>query len=289
MAPEPEPEPRRRERRYDLFGHSIVLCEGDCDLAHTGWKTWGSSLLLAKHLERRWAAAAPEPTSLRILDLSCGTGLAGVALAKAGHDVVLCDLEVNVPTICSNLRRNAITPNADKDCLEKEETAKKGQEESTEAKGEEKAAPVWKASVVGYNWGRALPEVMRRPFDIILCGDLLYHVWTSRLQDQFMATLSALCRSSGGQVRTEILFAFQVRSSRQEGQILSTASARLSLNTEEFSADEVACAAAAGSGNDDAAAAREILRDGRYRLLRLCSGGAAGAAGLASAGEMVVN
>ena len=154
-------------RSYQLFGNQIFLSEGDAMLGpNTGWRTWAGGWLLAKHLEAYLPQRNGEAP--RILDLSCGTGLAGVALAKAGYEVVLCDLVENVQTIRDNLTRNRSSKHP---CVEK-------------------------AQVVGYSWGRPLPEELQQVFDLILCGDLLFHVWSGKLQTEFMQTLQDICRRS---------------------------------------------------------------------------------------------
>ncbi|CAE8622506.1 unnamed protein product [Polarella glacialis] len=245
---------RRRSRTYQLLGDEVILCQGDCALDNTGWRTWAGGWLLSKYLEGRLsrvsagagdhssttltatttplpittttltattttlptitttAAATTTPTTttptttiptttttsqrLRVLDLSCGTGLAGLALAKAGHEVVLCDMEVNVQTIKDNLLRN---------------------------RASDTARVSLAAAVVSYSWGRALPKELCQAFDLILCGDLLYHVWSGKLHSEFFKTLQDICRR-GGQ---EILFGGQVRSGRQEDQVLGALVARL--------------------------------------------------------------
>ncbi|CAE7347347.1 eef1akmt3 [Symbiodinium microadriaticum] len=191
---EPSEPPCRPTRAYELLGTRVVLAEGDAALTNTGlqpglatmfcWRTWAGGWLLAKHFEDQ---RLEQPR--RVLDLSCGTGLAGIALAKAGHEVVLCDLPMNVQTIKDNLARNR--------CAE--------------------CPLVEQACAVGYTWGRPLPKELQQPFDVVLCGDVLYHVWSGKLQHEFLRTLQEICcRSRPGPT---IVFAGQVRSGRQENQV----------------------------------------------------------------------
>jgi len=214
-------------RAYKLLGHRVEIKEGDAVLWNTGWRTWAGAWLLAKHLESKRAPTFPGAT-WRVLDLSCGTGLAGIALARAGHEVVLCDLEPNVPTIRENLVRNL-----------------KG------AVG----AKTSSASIVAYAWGAKLPDVMRPSFDIVLCGDLLYHVWNDRLQVEFLVTLQEL-RQRGGVEQPLFLFGGQVRSSRQERLVLACIARRLGLVQEEISID----ASADGS---------PLVAQAKYRMVQL--------------------
>merc|ERR1712107_383256 len=98
--------------------------------------------------------------------------------------------DVNVPTVIENSRRNPSSiPNA---------------------------------RIVTYAWGQPLPEDMKWTFDIVLCGDLLYHVWSGRLHDAFFATLQDLYRRRS-QTGLVFLFGGQVRSGRQEQQIFAEA------------------------------------------------------------------
>eukprot|EP00439_Symbiodinium_sp_Y106_P080043 s856_g18.t2 len=181
---EPSEPPCRPTRAYELLGTRVVLAEGDAALTNTGWRTWAGGWLLAKHFEEQ---RLEQPR--RVLDLSCGTGLAGIALAKAGHEVVLCDLPMNVQTIKDNLARNR--------CAE--------------------CPLVERACAVGYTWGRPLPKELQQPFDVVLCGDVLYHVWSGKLQQDFLRTLQEICcRNQPGPT---IVFAGQVRSGRQENQV----------------------------------------------------------------------
>ncbi|CAK9021511.1 unnamed protein product [Durusdinium trenchii] len=220
----PEP-PVRPTRSYLLLGKEVVLSEGDAVLTNTGWRTWAGSWLLARHLE---AYLPQREAPQRILDLSCGTGLAGVALAKAGYKVVLCDLPENVQTVRDNLARNR-SPNH---------------------------PWVDQAEVVGYSWGRPLPEELQQVFDIVLCGDLLFHVWNEKLQQEFMQTLQDICRR-----RTPspvIVFAGQVRSGRQESQVMDNVAERLGYHQVPISLDQSWFSAAS-----------PLVADAKYRLTRL--------------------
>jgi 2-polyprenyl-3-methyl-5-hydroxy-6-metoxy-1,4-benzoquinol methylase len=57
---------------------SIKLFEGDYTNADLGWKTWGASVLMSKLLLQL------EVCEDRVLEIGCGTGLAGQVLAKKG-------------------------------------------------------------------------------------------------------------------------------------------------------------------------------------------------------------
>mmetsp|Transcript_20840 Transcript_20840/g.34320 ORF Transcript_20840/g.34320 Transcript_20840/m.34320 type:complete len:257 (+) Transcript_20840:63-833(+) len=224
---------QRPIRCYQLLGNQVTLSEGDAVLTNTGWKTWAGSWLLAKHLEVFLPRLPEQPR--RILDLSCGTGLAGVALAKAGYEVVLCDLAENVALVRENLARNAW-----------------------------KHPEVESAQVVDYAWGRPLPEELQGGFDLVLCGDLLFHVWNGKLQTEFMQTLQELCRrrcrfpcrfGGGGPA---IVFAGQVRSGRQESQVVDNVANRLGYLQVPLSLDP-----------NWFSTSSPLLADAKYRIIRL--------------------
>lgn len=221
------PPPQRRRgpsANYRLLGHTIALSDGECALSNTGWKTWAGAWLVGSYFERR-----PLDGRRRILDLSCGTGLAGIALAVAGHEVVLCDMAVCLPTIRANVERNL---------------------RGDDAQGS--------ATVVGYSWGMPLPPELRIDFDLILCGDLLYHVWSGRLLNEFLTTLQYLHNRRSGR-RPEIIVGFQVRSGRQESQVLDAVARRLSVVQEEVPTVLPA----------DAATAPLLVPQVKYRTVRL--------------------
>jgi len=215
-------------RSYQLLGNQVTLSEGDAVLTNTGWRTWAGSWLLAKHLEAFLPGLTEQPR--RILDLSCGTGLAGVALAKAGYEVVLCDLAENVSLVRENLARNR-----------------------------SKNPEVESAQVVDYAWGRPLPEELQGGFDLVFCGDLLFHVWNGKLQTEFMQTLQELCRRQrrpGSPMK--IVFAGQVRSGRQESQVVDNVADRLGYVQVPLSLDPSWFSTSS-----------PLLADAKYRIIRL--------------------
>lgn len=243
--------PHKAVKRYQLFGRTIALCEGDSELSNTGWRTWAGSWILAKYFEARLGPARScAAGAVRVLDLSCGTGLAGVSLACAGHDAYLCDMQVNVPTIQENLLRNLPFASTG---------AANGASPTGNCETDEKTAEdIVNNNVAGYAWGTPLPPTLRRSFDIVACGDLLYHVWSGRLQNEFISTLMDLRRqNASGESGPEFVFGFQVRSGRQENQVLENAAYRLGFVIEEltpFSED---------------VAESPLLSHAKYRLVRL--------------------
>lgn len=228
------PEKRGPTLQYSLLGQSVMMCQGECTMNNTGWRTWTGAWLAAKYFESR-----PDIAGRCILDMSCGTGLAGISLALAGHRVVLCDMAANVPTIQDNLARNLPL--------------------REEARGH-----AVDASVVAYNWGSPLPGELRTDFDIIVCADLLYHVWSGRLRTEFTSTLHYLHRGPTGK-RAEFLFCGQVRSGRQEQQLFDEITARLGLHMEELPLPQEAPDRLEQGPN-----ARGLIQPGvKYRCVRL--------------------
>ncbi|CAK0800270.1 unnamed protein product [Prorocentrum cordatum] len=221
--------PPPRTKVYTLFQRPVRVCDGDPALSNTGWRTWAGAWLAARHLEGELACGAAGAGALRFLDLSCGTGLAGLSLALAGHEAVLCDLDVNVPTIRANLVLNGLDQPTAVDGDGGSRAPPAGEDSCVACCGRGGSA-----HVVSYAWGAPLPEEMRRPFDVVLCGDLLYHVWNGRLQCEFLATLQDIHRRRVEGAECELLFAFQVRSGRQEQRVLEEVARRLGLVQEEL-------------------------------------------------------
>eukprot|EP00435_Cladocopium_sp_Y103_P050624 s1186_g15.t1 len=94
-------------------------------------------------------------------------------------------------------------------------------------------------------------------FDLVLCGDLLFHVWNGKLQTEFMQTLQDLCRQrrpSG----PAIVFAGQVRSGRQESQVVDNVADRLGYLQVPMSLDPSWFSTSS-----------PLVADAKYRIVRL--------------------
>ena len=106
---------------------------------------WEGGTLLCRYLEE---IAHTLPT-LNILELGAGLGACGIkAIALGAKHVVLTDLPEAMPILECNVRRNLTT------------------------------SELHRASTCAYTWGQSradLQAVHPHPFDLILCGDLVYH------------------------------------------------------------------------------------------------------------------
>lgn len=81
----------------------------------TGALVWDAALLLAKWLQETDFSGNPQDAlpaaGLRVLELGCGTGAAGLAGAcvlPRGSLVVLSDLKLHIPLLEKNIRANAV-------------------------------------------------------------------------------------------------------------------------------------------------------------------------------------
>ena len=94
----------------------------------------------------RRGAATPLLRGVRAIDLGTGTGFVGIAAALLGASVLLTDLERMLPIARANARANA---NAI-------------------------AAAGGALSVAALQWGDALPDEARLPFDLVLASEVAY-------------------------------------------------------------------------------------------------------------------
>ncbi|KAJ7629219.1 putative methyltransferase-domain-containing protein [Mycena polygramma] len=137
----------------------IALENGD--IASVGAQTWGGACVLAEIIAAQpadFGLIAGRPTRLRVLELGAGTGLAGLALAKAAESV---DLDVSVvctdfyPSVLENLATNIVANFPDPDrCVSSHFLD-------------------W-ASFVKDNDTDPLPPPLDEPFDVILGADIIY-------------------------------------------------------------------------------------------------------------------
>ena len=71
---------------------------------------WSSSLLLAEHISS-WKPLRANEQPLRLLDLGCGLGLAGVVASLLGYEVTFADYDEDALAFAvENARRNGATP-----------------------------------------------------------------------------------------------------------------------------------------------------------------------------------
>ena len=73
-------------------GNQLSISETSWAARRTGGKTWDSAYVLATHMEHR----AIEFKGKRVLELGSGTGLAGIAAAVLGAQVILTDCDVDI-------------------------------------------------------------------------------------------------------------------------------------------------------------------------------------------------
>jgi predicted nicotinamide N-methyase len=75
------------------------------DVGSTGGALWTAGLALSRYLEHVYAGGALR--GKRVLELGCGTGLAGLVAASLGADAVLTDIASVLPLLRRNAAANA--------------------------------------------------------------------------------------------------------------------------------------------------------------------------------------
>ena len=76
------------------------------DVGSTGGALWTAGLALSRYLEHVHACGTLR--GKRVLELGCGTGLAGLVAAALGADVVLTDIASVLPLLRKNAAANAV-------------------------------------------------------------------------------------------------------------------------------------------------------------------------------------
>ncbi|CAK0804694.1 unnamed protein product [Prorocentrum cordatum] len=142
------------------------------------------SEVLAKYLEHyvrrapRATGPGPTPGRLRGLELGCGTGVGGLALALLGHEAVLSDIgDLQAAATQSNIDRNRA----------------------------QIAAAGGEATYMTLDW-RGLPA--RAPlgaFDLVVAADV---VWHESLVEPFLQAVSWACSGPGS---SEVILSHKVR------------------------------------------------------------------------------
>ena len=96
------------EGEFSIAGRPLLVNNADHrDNDDTGLSVWDGSVVLAKWMERRDRDGAPVVRGRRVLELGCGTGLAGLsALLLGAQHVTLTDLAYTLPAAQANLARN---------------------------------------------------------------------------------------------------------------------------------------------------------------------------------------
>jgi len=154
----------------------------------TGWTIWNSSFTTIRFLEKRYNTEGSAHwggqdwwASRKVLDLSAGLGLAGIACSSLGAQVVMTDVgEKQIRTLERNAKINGL-----------------------EITCEDLA------------WGEdtALANLVERhgPFDLVLACDLLYIGIRDRIMPKLLSTLKTLVQHSG-----RVMLSYESRQPAQE-------------------------------------------------------------------------
>lgn len=159
---------------------NVVTCESAFTNFNTGARLWDGSVLLARHVVAN--LGSPTLSNARVVELGCGTGLAGIAAGTQGARVFLTDLSsVLEQTTRANLEANLGIVRDRGGCVTLQPLA----------------------------WGEDVgPLEQELPLDYILAADVVYRPELSRL---LLETIRRL--SSGG---TVVLLSYCRRRSEEE-------------------------------------------------------------------------
>lgn len=206
-------------------GYKIKICQAHLQaepgtkelVGTTGWTIWNSSFIILRYLERQ--LRTPSFELGRVLDLSGGLGLLGIACALHGASSTISEV--------GSAQIEAIKLNAQQNLLGSTIVVKK------------------------FEWGSKSALNDLGPLDLVLASDLLYIAIRENLEDELLSTLVELVHSAG---TPSILFAFEVRLPHKEASFLKQLSSRVDLK--EFASEEVDLSdivAAAHDTNQEAA------------------------------------
>ena len=160
-----------------IHGTPLFVLERHNTGLGTGLTLWDGAVVLAKLLEKRFAAGM---VGMRVVEVGAGTGAAGIAAAMLGADALLTDLDYAL----GNLR----------DCARRNAGAVKGS-----------------VAVAALDWtdpaasAAALPEALRgrldaENVDLVIGADV---VWVPELIAPLVNTLRFLARQSGDAAAAE--------------------------------------------------------------------------------------
>jgi hypothetical protein len=267
---EPEPEPgvhpeeveaAQTEREdfgrleWDVCGHTLRLEQRQQSGGGTGWRMWGSALVLARYLEANaedllqprglhrvrqaaegGAGRTDGSAAVRVLDLSAGPGLLGLACA-----VVAAKHGLDVEVVLTEM------PSSSLDQLEQNVAA-------ANAACSAELGPAYRpASVAPFTWGEdpASSAAFVGEFDVVLVSDCLFIAVRdgifAELRSALLGACTAPCSSyadgdsgdAGGGTQGKgslLLFAYEERLTTEERGFLDT----LSGGTDRcFTLDEV--------------------------------------------------
>jgi len=170
------------QREMDIGGGCrlrVAECRSAFDNSNTGAVLWGSSVRLARYIS---GLGRSQFAGRRVVELGCGTGLAGLAAAVQGAHVILTDLqEVLCQTTEANLEANTPALQA--------------------SGGIAKLQPL--------AWGDTVDHLEPGPpFDYVLAADIIYK------PDLFEPLKRTLLQLSGP--GTRVLLAYTRRRSQEE-------------------------------------------------------------------------
>eukprot|EP00475_Leptophrys_vorax_P042110 TRINITY_DN79445_c0_g1_i1.p1 TRINITY_DN79445_c0_g1~~TRINITY_DN79445_c0_g1_i1.p1 ORF type:complete len:227 (+),score=19.60 TRINITY_DN79445_c0_g1_i1:27-707(+) len=99
-----------RTVELELWGQPLSIVQ-DNESMHVGTSVWEASLVFAKWLEKNsdngeCELSRVQVTGKRAIELGTGCGIAAMAMALAGADVLATDIQAVIPILKKNLKRN---------------------------------------------------------------------------------------------------------------------------------------------------------------------------------------
>ncbi|EFJ17374.1 hypothetical protein SELMODRAFT_114854, partial [Selaginella moellendorffii] len=171
----------------ELFGHPLLISQ-DPNSKHVGTTVWDSSVVFAKFLEKncnRGQLNGVQMAGKRAIELGAGCGVAGLAMALMGCNVVLTDQVEVLPLLLKNVERNVAR-------------IKLASVTST-------SESVGNVSVAELDWGNSCHiAALEPPFDFIIGTDVVY---AAQHLEPLLTTILSLCGP-----RATVVLAYEFRS-----------------------------------------------------------------------------
>jgi predicted nicotinamide N-methyase len=182
-------DPHMSSFEIEVLGHKLFLSQ-DPNSRHLGTTVWDSSLVFAKYMERsskKGEFSRARISGKRVIELGAGCGLAGIAMALLGCDVVVTDQVAVLPILLRNVERNLARARY---------TASDNVYQGS----------IGNVEVAELDWGNnAHAAALEPPFDYIIGTDVVY---IEHLLEPLMSTILALAGP-----KTVVILGYEFRSS----------------------------------------------------------------------------
>ncbi|KAL6043800.1 Methyltransferase-like protein 21B [Balamuthia mandrillaris] len=164
---------QRKWECFEVRGKQLIVHQ-IAGFSTTGGTVWDCAIVLQKLLQRNYFG---ELSGKRLIDLGSGTGMLGLACALLGCHVTLTDTPQQLPLLTKNVEAN-------KQVL---------------LEGGEGSTTCYLPTVIELTWGQTDLEgatsdfASNRPYDVVLCSDLLFCAHKYECLPALLHTMLALC------------------------------------------------------------------------------------------------